>query len=114
MSFNLKPRHCLSGVSFCLPFWATGTLLCLVKLLKSRSVNKLKKGCLLLGGSSPQAALPWILLSGAEFPVVLLFKPPVHGESRLCVKRLAHIRGQARSTALTAVPKGGSLLLNKL
>lgn len=43
MSFNLKLRHCLSSDFFYLPFWATGTLLCLVKFLKLRSMNKKKK-----------------------------------------------------------------------
>lgn len=83
MSFNLKLRHCLNSFSFCLPFWATGTLLYLVKLLKSGSVNKLKPGCVPLGGSSPKAALlricrALVLLSGTEFPVVLLLEPLVH------------------------------------
>lgn len=43
MSFNLKPRHSLNSDFFCLPFWAMGTLLCLIELLKLRSMNKYKK-----------------------------------------------------------------------
>lgn len=43
MSFNLKPRHSLNSDFFYLPFWAMGTLLCLVELLKLRSMNKYKK-----------------------------------------------------------------------
>lgn len=43
MSFNLKPRHSLNSDFFYLPFWAMGTLLSLVELLKLRSMNKYKK-----------------------------------------------------------------------
>lgn len=78
MSFNLKPRHSLNSDFFYLPFWAMGTLLCLVELLKLRSMNKYKKkkkkGCLPLECSSLKAALPWIcaapdaLLSHVEIP----------------------------------------------
>lgn len=83
MSFNLKLRHCLNSVFFYLPFWAMGTLLCLVKLLKLRSMNKLKKGCLPLGCSSPQAALPWIctapmLSSVMQKSQLCCFQSPQH------------------------------------
>lgn len=61
MSFNLKLRHCLNSISFCLPSWATGTLLCSSNFWsQDLSVYKLKKGCVPLEGSSPKAALLWI------------------------------------------------------
>lgn len=125
MSFDLKLRRCLNSAFFCLPFWAMGTLLCLVKLLKLRSMTKLKKIKKMKRLTSPWVQLskgsfvmdlqsPDALLSHAEIPVVLLFKPPAYMERELRVKRQAHIRRQVSNPGLTAMPKGESLLLNKL
>lgn len=70
---------------------------------------QVSKGSFAMDLHSPDA-----LLSHAEIPVVLLFKPMAYRERELCVKRHAHIRRQVRNTGLTAMPKGESLLLNNL